>query len=87
LLGKKYNYVSDIWSFGLIMIELATGKYPYPVNKAMVIIDMLDITSEYPSPNLPDNGLYSEDFRDFISRCMEKDPKKRATAVELLVIS
>ena len=31
--GKKYNHLSDIWSFGLILLELATGEYPMPTNK------------------------------------------------------
>ena len=27
--GKKYSYSSDIWSLGLVIYELATGKEPY----------------------------------------------------------
>ncbi len=50
------------------MIEMATGSYPYPVNKAGALIDMLDMTEKHPSPNLTDNGKYSSEFRDFISK-------------------
>jgi serine/threonine protein kinase len=68
LQGKKYNHNSDIWSFGLIMIELATGTYPYPQNKSYVIVDMLDMTAQNPAPSLPDNGIFTQEFRHFISR-------------------
>lgn len=27
--GSEYDYKSDIWGFGLIMYELATGNSPY----------------------------------------------------------
>ena len=29
LQGKVYGYPSDIWSVGIIAVELATGEYPY----------------------------------------------------------
>lgn len=28
--GKVYNVRSDIWSIGLLMVELSIGRYPYP---------------------------------------------------------
>ena len=27
--GEKYNFEGDIWSLGLVMIELCTGNYPF----------------------------------------------------------
>ena len=30
LSGAQYSYAADIWSFGMIMLELAKGAYPYP---------------------------------------------------------
>ena len=33
--GHLYSYKSDIWGFGLIMYELATGSHPY-ANKSFI---------------------------------------------------
>ena len=30
LSGGAYSYSADIWSFGLILLELLLGRYPYP---------------------------------------------------------
>jgi len=38
-----------------------------------------------PEPNLPDNGLYSEELRDLRNKILTKDPKKRPTAAELML--
>ena len=29
LSGDAYSYPADVWSLGLILLELATGRYPY----------------------------------------------------------
>ncbi|KII65902.1 Dual specificity mitogen-activated protein kinase kinase 1 [Thelohanellus kitauei] len=31
LQGNKYTVRSDIWSIGVLMVELLTGRYPYPI--------------------------------------------------------
>jgi serine/threonine protein kinase len=33
-----YNYLSDIWSFGLVMYELAIGDHPYKMLKDKPIL-------------------------------------------------
>lgn len=31
-----YSYSSDIWSLGLVLMEAATGVYPYPKHKTCI---------------------------------------------------
>jgi serine/threonine protein kinase len=39
--SKKYSYPADIWSLGLVLMECATGKFPYPACHSY--IDVSDI--------------------------------------------
>lgn len=79
--AKKYNHLSDIWSFGIVLYELSVGKYPYAFAKSY--IEMLEAVVNEPLPELPQN-TYSAEMRDFLSRCLQKKPSMRASAAELL---
>lgn len=80
LANEPYSFASDIWSIGLTMLELALGRYPY-VNVAPVPF-ILEVTQgDCP---LPPVGEFSEEFRSFVSMCMEKDPEDRPNALSLL---
>ena len=81
--GMEYSYSSDIWSLGLIICELATGVFPYKFSN--VFIEHLDSILREPEPTLPDNGLYSSDLQNFLTRCLKKDPKDRDSVTELCV--
>ena len=73
--GENYSYAGDIWSCGIMLIELVTCKFPYRETKGF--LEMLEQISEDESPNVMDNEHFSPEIRDFIDRCLQKDPSKR----------
>lgn len=79
---KAYSYAGDIWSFGLILIELATGVYPYP--KFTTFIEMVEYLQNMSPPQLPNNGCYSQELVNFIGLCTQREPQDRATVNDLL---
>src|SRR4051812_32117965 len=70
ILGYNYSFSSDIWSLGLIIYELAVGKFPYKLSD--VFIEYLDSMLKDPEPTLPDDGDFSPELRNFLTRCLKK---------------
>jgi len=81
--GQPYSFPADIWALGLTLLECATGTYPYDASKGTMELMMSLIEDDCPLPDGPHDNM-SEALRDFISRCMHKNPLKRPTAMELL---
>lgn len=79
---KFYDVRADVWSLGLTMLELATGKPPY-ANCRTDFELMIEVVQEDP-PKLPDDMFFSQEFRDFISTCLTKNFKKRPKYKELM---
>jgi serine/threonine protein kinase len=72
--GKVVDKRSDIWSFGVVLWEMITGKRLFsgesiPHTLAAVLtgtIEFTDLPSSTPAP-----------IRDLVKRCLERDPRKR----------
>lgn len=69
-----YDIKSDIWSFGITMLEIATGRYPY--QHARDFFEQLKLICTDEPPRLP-QGRFSSKFEDFISQCLIKDYQNR----------
>lgn len=78
-----YTVSSDVWSLGLTAIEMALGKYPYPPETYANVFAQLTAIVHGDPPELPEEG-YGEHARDFVAKCLEKVPERRATYAELL---
>ncbi|KNC54663.1 STE/STE7 protein kinase [Thecamonas trahens ATCC 50062] len=80
-----YNYAADIWSLGIILVECAIGKYPYPATNPEQLLDHMNLVCESDPPLdswLPPSSTPGP-FRDFVARCLVRDQTARATAAEL----
>ncbi|KDP33871.1 hypothetical protein JCGZ_07442 [Jatropha curcas] len=85
--GLKYGYKSDIWSLGLLLLECATGQFPYsPPEQGegwTNVYELMVAVVEQPQPSAP-SDQFSPQFCSFISSCVQKDPKDRLSANELM---
>ena len=74
--------VVDVWSLACVILEMATGKRPWSTldNEFAIMYNI----AQRNVPQMPGPDQLSDLGRAFLARCFDKDPRKRATAAELL---
>jgi serine/threonine protein kinase len=79
--GMDYDTGVDVWSLGILAIEMAEGEPPYlkfPPLRALFLI------ATKGTPSLQEPGKWSDAFKDFLNCCLDVDFHLRATADDLL---
>ncbi|KAI1303051.1 Testis-specific serine/threonine-protein kinase 4 [Halotydeus destructor] len=77
----EYNpFRADVWAMGVMLFAMLNNKFPYHFDKRM-LDEQLNYRYKY-RPTVED--LLSENVKNLIRRCLEVDPPKRITTVDML---
>merc|ERR1711964_739076 len=73
--GEQYGFGSDVWSFGMVLFELATREHPLPKSGGFPLL--FEYLCDKPEPRLSD--AHPASLQDFVAQQLVRDVDQRGT--------
>lgn len=80
--GEQQGFAADLWALGCMVIEMATGKQAPWADGSDPVSVLYRIGFSNCAPEIP--CFMSKQAKDFLSKCLKRDPLERWSASELL---